>query len=448
MAAVGRPPFQRWMHAVGLLHFLLWQEQVEHHGEQEHHGHAVFGKHGAHYLGEDVEHTGGLGEAEANAERETHDNHVALRESRTRHHAESGEEDAAEHHYGAAAEHGLRYGGEHIAHGGEYAADNHHHGTHANGEAVDYARHGGKADVLAERRDGRAAKESRHGAYETVAADGRAHFRLVRIALQGTVAQSRRVAYSLRSRHEVDGHNGEDGTDVELGLERQQTGQGEERLAGDAAEVDHAHAECEHVAYHQSDKHRQRAHESLGEHLAQEAGEQRHAAYNPVVEAAEVGRALASGKRVGTHGQKREADGRDHRGRHDVRHELYPILGEEAENALNESANDDGSDERAHAVGRAHADGEREEGERDAHDDRQARTDAPHGVELHERADAGYHHTVLYEHRTNVLVEPHGTGKNHYRSDVADEHRQHVLQAKRESLPQWHSTVELVEILC
>ena len=88
-----------------------------------------------------------------------------------------------------------------------------------------------------------------------------------------------------------------------------------------------------------------------------------------------------------------------------MRNELYPVLHEQAEHALHESADYDRTDKRAHAVCAGDADGEREERERDTHDDRQTRADTPYGEQLHKRTDAGYHHTVLYKCRTDRAVK-------------------------------------------
>ena len=57
---------------------LLREQQVEQYSEEEHNSDAVLCEHRAHNLGEYLEHLGSLREAEAHAERETHDNHVSL----------------------------------------------------------------------------------------------------------------------------------------------------------------------------------------------------------------------------------------------------------------------------------------------------------------------------------------------------------------------------------
>ena len=91
-----------------LLQIFLWQEQIEHYCKEEDYGYAVVGKDGTNNLGEDVEHACGLGETKTYAERKTHDDHIALRESATSHHAEACIENAAKHHYGASSKYSLR----------------------------------------------------------------------------------------------------------------------------------------------------------------------------------------------------------------------------------------------------------------------------------------------------------------------------------------------------
>lgn len=141
---------------------LLGQYKIEYYGEEEHHCYAVFCEDGADNLGEDGEHAGGLGEAKTDAERQTYYHHVALREACTRHHAESGEENATEHHDGATAENGLRDGSEGVSNYWEHATENHNNSSDGNGEAVYDARNGGKTDVLAERCDWRTAEKARN----------------------------------------------------------------------------------------------------------------------------------------------------------------------------------------------------------------------------------------------------------------------------------------------
>lgn len=117
--------------------FLLWQHEVEDNGDEEHQCYAVLCEDGADELGEGVEDGRDGGEAEAYGERKAHDDHVALGESAACHHAETGKDDASEHHYGAAAENRLGNGGENCANGWDKAAENENYGTSGNGKTVD-----------------------------------------------------------------------------------------------------------------------------------------------------------------------------------------------------------------------------------------------------------------------------------------------------------------------
>ena len=141
-------------------------------------------------------------------------------------------------------------------------------------------------------------------------------------------------------------------------------------MSAEAVEVDHSHKAGEHIAHDEAHKNRERAQETLGKHLAKQAGKKRYGTHNPVVHAAEVGRTHTSCKRVGSDGQEREADSRNDGSRNDMRDELDPVLDEESEQSLNKTADDDGTYKRAHTVCSGNADGKREERERDAHHDR------------------------------------------------------------------------------
>ena len=86
---------------------LLWQHEVEDNGDEEDEGNAVLGEDGADELGEDVEDGWHGGEAEANGKRETDDDHVALGETATSHHAKTGKYNTSEHQKGATPENAL-----------------------------------------------------------------------------------------------------------------------------------------------------------------------------------------------------------------------------------------------------------------------------------------------------------------------------------------------------
>ena len=177
------------------------------------------GEDGADKLGEDVEDGGNGGEAEANGKRKTHDDHVALGEAAACHHAETGEDDASEHHNGAAAKYSLGNGGEDCANGWNKAAENENCGSGGNGEAIDNLSEGGKSYVLRERGEGRAAEQSGYGADETVAGHRGSHLLLLHLTAKGARAYCRRVADGFRGGDEIDTDYGENGIEMKLGGE-------------------------------------------------------------------------------------------------------------------------------------------------------------------------------------------------------------------------------------
>ena len=185
---------------------------------------------------------------------------------------------------------------------------------------------------------------------------------------------------------------------MKLGSKRQKLGQGYKRQTGESAEIDHTHTAGKNVAYYQTHKNRQRTEKTLGKNLTEQTGQQGNASYNPVVHTAKIGSALSSGKRVGTYRKKRETDGGNHRSSHNGRNEFNPILGKESKCSLYQSTNDNRTNEGSHALRGGNGDGQRKEGEGNAHHDRQARANAPNGIKLYQRTDTGYDHTVLDKH--------------------------------------------------
>lgn len=117
-------------------HHLLRQNKIENYGKKEYHCHAVLGKHCAYYLWENGEHTCCLGKAKTNTKRQANNNHIALRESSTRHHTKSSKENAAEHHYCTTAKNCLRNSGKSGTNNWEHTTNNHNNCSNANGKAV------------------------------------------------------------------------------------------------------------------------------------------------------------------------------------------------------------------------------------------------------------------------------------------------------------------------
>ena len=170
---------------------------------------------------ENLEHLGGRSKAEADAQRHADDDHVALRESALGDHAKTREENGAEHHDGATAENRLRDGREECADGREDAAENHDTSACRNRKAVHDAGERSEPDVLAEGCNRCAAENAGDGAYETVAADGSAHFDFVDLTFESATAKCARIADSFCGGNEINCDNGENCAEVEFWSERE-----------------------------------------------------------------------------------------------------------------------------------------------------------------------------------------------------------------------------------
>ena len=422
----------------------LRKDEVEDDGQQEDHGHAVFSKDGLHNLRENGKEARGLGEAEANAERETDNDHIALGEARLGHHTETGEENAAKHHDGATAENGLRDGGENGAHDRKQTAKDHDEGSRGDDEAVDDLGYGRQSDVLGEGGDGGATEEASQGAEESIAGHRTTHFLLFHFAAERSRAEGRGVADGLCSRDEEDADDGQDGVEMELGLEGHKARKGHHFDMAQTAKIDHTHADRENVAHSQSYQDGERTEEATGKDLGEETGEERHGSYDPVGGATEIGCALPARETIGSNGEEGESDGRHNRGCHNLGDESGPVFGKQSKAAFHQAANDDGSHQRAHTLGSGDSDGQREEGETDTHHDRQARSDTPHGIELDESANTGYDHTVLDKCGTQLGTHTSHIGQDDDRGDIGDKHRQDVLQSEGNGLEYGHAAIEFI----
>ena len=169
-----------------LLFFLFRKNKIEQNGKKEDYSNAVLGKDCLDNLGEDGKEACCLSEAQADTERKADDNHVALREARLCQHAEASEEDAAEHHDGAAAKHRLGNGGKYGANGREQTSDDHDGGSDGDGRAVDDLRHCSETHILRERGDRSAAEQSCYSAHESVTGYRRPHLSFVHVSAKGS----------------------------------------------------------------------------------------------------------------------------------------------------------------------------------------------------------------------------------------------------------------------
>ena len=240
-----------------------------------------------------------------------------------------------------------------------------------------------------------------------------------------------RVADGLRRRDEEDNSHGDDGAEGKLrGDRRVEEGDGRQAHqadAGEAGEVDHAQRDGDQVAHDEAKEDGELLHALGREDLEAQARDQGDSAEQQVVPSAKVLRAAAAAKARGANAQQREADSRDDASRDDGGDELDPVLGQQAQDALEAATDDDGAERVAVAHGRADGTHRRDEGEAHAHDDGQAAADAPDGEELDERANTRNEHRGLDEHRR--VLDAGGSRNDGDGSQVGDEHRQDVLDA-------------------
>ena len=426
-----------------LFPFFLGVDEVDEDGEDEDDGDAVLGEDALDNLGEDGEHRLGLGKAQSDGQGQGHDGLVAGVHLDAAEHIETGQHDVTEHHDGAAAEHALGNSGEQGAESGENAGDNHHGGAEGDGDTVDNARHTDETHILAEGSDRGATEHTGNRTDETVAGEGTGDFLGGDIAVETDGGQGAGVTDGLGSGHEEDDHEGENGAEVEVQLERKHLGKGNKPDALEDGEVDHSHTDGQDVTDDETEEDGNHFPVALGAHTEKDTTEERHGTHNPVLGGAEVSGAEAAGERVGTDRKQGETDGDNH-GRGDGRGDDFdPVLGEKTEQAFHDTADNDRGHHRAVAFGGGDADGDRQEGETDAHHDGEP---GPHrlkdGEELDERTDTGDNHCVLDEVGLEGGVQVADAGQNHNGSDVRDEHRQHVLETDGECLPKRHFTVQ------
>ena len=367
-----------------------------------------------------------------------------MRKATTGQHLEARKEDASEHHDGASAQHGLRDGGEERSDDGEQAAKDQDDGSRGDRKAIDHLRHRRQANVLREGGDRRTTKETRYDTDESVASHRGAHLRLMHASAQRARAKRRGVANSLGGRHEVNADDGQDRVQVKLRLERQHLRHSGDRRIVHHRKIDHAHGPRQDIACDEANQHGEGTKQALAKEHSHQADHQRERSDNPVMKAAEIGRALSARKAIGSDGKERETDGGHHRGCHDMGNQLGPLVWKKAQKALHHTAHDNGSHQRTHALVASDRDGQRKEGERDTHHDRQARAHLPDGIQLHKGADAGNDHTILNQSGTDALIQAYDARQDDDRGDVGHEHGQDVLKSEGNGLRQRHSSIQLI----
>ena len=109
--------------------------------------------------------------------------------------------------------------------------------------------------------------------------------------------------------------------------------------------------------------------------------------------------------------------------------EFAPVLGEQAQHAFQQAAHDNGANGSGVAVVDGDAAQHGYEGEAYAHYNGHARSGAPKGEQLDERADAGNDHGVLDEHCRGYVVEASGSGDDGNGGKIRNEHGKDMLNA-------------------
>ena len=171
---------------------------------------------------------------------------------------------------------------------------------------------------------------------------------------------------------------------------------------------------------------------TLCHNLEYQARDERDAAERDILRRAEIRRARAAAKRCGTNRKQRKTDGRHYHGRHDGRNEPAPVLREQTQHALDQTAHHNGANRRIEAIGRRNAAQNRDERKADAHNNRQSRTNtARKGKQLNERANARNEHGALHKRARRRGIKAGSTRDNKNRREVGNEHGQDVLHAIR-----------------
>ena len=208
---------------------------------------------------------------------------------------------------------------------------------------------------MRERGKRRAAEDARKRAGEAVGCNGTRNLSLGRVALEADARDGAGIADGLGGANQEQQRHADDGARMELGQEGHEVRKRHNLQILEAAEVHTAHEQRHDIAEHQAEQNGELLQTALGEALEQKARKKRNGAQKQVLPGTEVGCAGAAGERLGAGGKQREANGDNHDGRHDAADVAVPVLGEQAQHALDAPADDDGADNCAHAVGGGNA---------------------------------------------------------------------------------------------
>lgn len=210
---------------------ILRKNQIQNNGDDKDNRNTVLCKDGLNHLRKNRKQICALGKAEADAERERRNHSVALRKAALAYHLQAADDNGAEHHNGAAAEHCIRQRCEQCAEHREHAGKNHNHCAGCNGEAIDNLGHRNQTDVLAERCNRQATKDRGQRADKAVTGDGTGGFLFRDIASQTGGSQRRGITDGFGCRYQEDEHDRHNRIRTEFHAERHQLRNGDKRCA-------------------------------------------------------------------------------------------------------------------------------------------------------------------------------------------------------------------------
>lgn len=238
-----------------------------------------------------------------------------------------------------------------------------------------------------------------------------------------------------------------DCTDVKLRKIRQQTRQREITARKDAAEVYHAHGKCNQITDDKTCQHRKLLPVAFCKDIEQQACHQRNRTEQQVLRGTKILR-ISSAEGTGSNGEKGITDGGYHRRCHNRCDDFSPVLCQQTQCSLDQAANQHRSHHRRVTVGCTYIAEDGHKGKADTHNDRQAETNLPDGIQLDEGRNACNEHRILQQDCNLRMVQTGGCSNQGNRSQVCHKHGKDVLKPEGDCLEERHLSIKLIDILC
>ena len=157
---------------------------------------------------------------------------------------------------------------------------------------------------------------------------------------------------------------------------------------------------------------------------------------------------ISSAEGTGSNGEKGITDGGYHRRCHNRCDDFSPVLCQQTQCSLDQAANQHRSHHRWITVGCTYIAEDGHKGKADTHNDRQAGTNLPDGIQLDEGRNACNEHRILQQDCNLRMVQTRGCSNQGNRSQVCHKHGKDVLKPEGDCLKKRHLSVELIDILC